>query len=222
MGEHFRPQKAHESDDDYTQRVSHNMLTHYNDPLMAASVILCKQHHEWSPLECAKFVLDYEEWFGQHQDHRDYGIWSYFKRTHADIISKLRFCEDRRSGIITSNVNECMTLDGRHAADVGKFDYDRITRPRTRWRGGILEGAPHGFEESVRKREAIPVDDPEQGHLLIKHIDKDGNSSVRQIVPRREEPLRLPSLFPQLPDAYDDDPRGWEDRPALEQGKSKK
>jgi hypothetical protein len=174
------------------------MLTEYDDPIVAAELILGKPHPEWSPLECAKWVLDYEEWFdspkGTFSRHR--GIWEHFREIHKDAINKIIFMERRAAGQVTSNPVETMTLDGRHAADVGKWDESRRGR-RTHWDQSILKEPPHGYEEAIRKREAFPVDHPDQGHLLIRHVGKDGQSKIKQIVPKREPAHKLPSLYPR-------------------------
>lgn len=172
------------------------MLDDRHDPIVAAEIILGKTHDQWSPLECAKFVLDYEEWMETSPySYRVYGIWSHFKEVHQDAINQIVFMERRRVGEITSNPVECQTLDGRHAADVGKWDDSRRGR-RTHWDRNVLKDAPHGYEEAILKRQRFPVDHPDQGHLLIRHLDKDGRSQVRQIIPKGEQLPQLPSLYP--------------------------
>lgn len=186
-----------ESVEDFRHRFAWYMLHDREDPIVAAELILGKPHPEWSPLECAKWVLDYEDWFDSPKGtfSRYRGIWEHFKEVHKEAINQIIFMERRRAGEITSNPVETMTLDGRHASEVGKWDESRRGR-RTHWDRSILKEPPHGYEEAIRKREAFPVDSPDQGHLLIRHFDKDGQSKVKQIVPKREALPELPSLFP--------------------------
>lgn len=172
------------------------MLEDRHDPIVAAEIILGKHHDQWSPMECAKWVLDYEEWMDTNPySYHYYSLWQHSREVHKSAIDQLIFIERRRAGEITSNPVECLTLDGRHAADVGKWDPSRRGR-RTYWDRGILKDAPHGYEEAIRKREAFPVDDPEQGHLLVRHVDSSGRSKVKQIIPKGEAIPRLPSLYP--------------------------
>jgi hypothetical protein len=179
-----------ESIEQFRDRFAQHMLDQ-DEPFVAAEIILGKGLVEWSPLECAKFVLDYEEWFdGRPSNH--YGAWSHLKDKHKEAINQIIFMERRRQGEVTSNTVEVMTLDGRHAAEVGKWDESRQGR-HTHWDRSILKEPPHGYEEAIRKREAFPVDSPDQGHLLIRHFDKDGKGSVKQIVPKKE-PLPFPAL----------------------------
>jgi hypothetical protein len=173
------------------------MLHERHDPIVAAEIILGKTHDQWSPLECAKWVLDYEEWMETNpHSYRYYDIWQHMREAHRDALNQIIFMERRREGKITSNPVECTTLDGRHAADVGRWDPSRRGR-RTHWDRNILKDAPHGYEEAVLKRERFPVDDPDQGPLLIRHLDKDGRSQVKQIIPKREQIVQLPSLYPR-------------------------
>lgn len=178
---------------EFRDRFAQHLLDQ-DEPLAAAEVILGKHFPDWTPLEIAKWVLDYEEWFDTRPSNH-YDEWRHLKDAHKDAINQIIFMERRRVGSVTSNPVETMTLDGRHAADVGKWDETRQGR-RTHWDRSILKEPPHGYEEAIRKREAFPVDSPDQGHLLIRHFDKDGNGKVRQIIPKKDRLPELPSLFP--------------------------
>lgn len=182
-----------ESIEQFRDRFAFHLLDQ-DEPIAAAEVVLGKHFPSWTPLEIAKFVLDYEDWFDS-KPSIHYDKWRHLKDTHQDAINQIIFMERRRVGSVTSNPIETLTLDGRHAADVGKWDETRRGR-RTHWDQSVLKEPPHGYEEAIRKREAFPVDHPDQGHLLIRHFDKDGNGKVKQIVPKRSPLPELPSLFP--------------------------
>jgi len=193
---HLTPKEG-ESTEAFLCRFSWYMLNDQNDPLIAAEILLGKTHNQWSPLECARWVLDYEEWMETNpHSYKFYSTWCAFKEMHQNAINQLIFIERRRAEEVTSNPVECTTLEGRHAADVGKWDPSRQGH-QTHWDRNILKEPPHGYEEAILKRERFPVDDPDQGHLLVRHFDKGGDSRVRQIVPKGQLLSEVPSLVPR-------------------------
>lgn len=178
---HLSPMER-ESPAEFRQRFAHFMLTEYNDPVVAREITLAKPIYDWDVMERAEFVLDYQSFFDSPHGprHAGYSQFRYCQQTAGHKIPVVMNRRTRQAGAVASNAAEFLTADGRRAGD----EYAQWDGVDPHWEGPILKNPPRGFEEALAKRAACPLDDPQQGHLVVRHFDKDGKSSIKFIQPK--------------------------------------
>jgi hypothetical protein len=172
-----------ESPAEFRQRFAHYMLTEQDDPVISREITLAKPIYDWDVMERAEFVLDYESFFDRSphgRRHFGYSQFRYCKDTAGHKVAVVMNRRTRKAGAVASNPAEFLTAEGKQAGEQ-YANWDGID---PHWEGPVLKNAPRGFEEALAKRAACPTDDPQQGHLIVRHYDKDGKSSIKFIQPK--------------------------------------
>jgi len=132
-------------------------------------------------LERAEFVLDHKSFFeGPHGlTHPNYSLYRWCKSTAGHKVGVVMHKRTRDAGAVASNPAEFLTAEGTQAGDE-YADWGGNRDPH--WEGARLMDAPRGFEEALAKRQACPTKG--QGHLMVRHFDKNGKEEVKFIQPK--------------------------------------
>jgi len=177
----YRSRRGDESVEEFLEEFAHHMLIERQDPVAAREITLRKWHKDWSLDEMAEFVLDYGEWYEKPIGPQAYthSVYCAMKHVASHRIPVIKGRRTRKAGAVASSAAEMLTMEGDHA--VNEF---APRRRDTQWDGAVLSNPPHGFEEALRKRAAFPLDDQDQGPLVVKHLDANGRETVKFIQPK--------------------------------------